>query len=403
MRLVNRSIVTIVAIGVVLAGGSLFAGDWPHFRGPNYDGVSDETGLLESWPEAGPKQVWRTKLGEGYSAVSVAGGKLYTMFSTGGDAYAVSMDAASGKERWRVRVDNAWKDGQGNGPRSTPTVDGNTVYVVSGGGKLYALATADGKELWHHDLKAEYQARIPRWGFSCSPVVDGKLLLLEVGGANKLLVAFDKKTGAEVWATGDGKPGYSTPLIIDVDGTRQALFFTGTQIYAVSPENGELHWEYPWKTSWDVNAAMPVLVAPKTVFIASGYDTGAALFKIGKNGAEEIWRTRDMKNQFSTSVLHDGYLYGFNNKILQCIDAKTGTRKWQARDLGHGSLIYADGNLIVMGESGQLALVEATPEAYREKSKFQIFKGKTWTLPTLSDGVLYVRDEHELVALDVSG
>ena len=164
-----------------------------------------------------------------------------------------------------------------------------------------------------------------------------------------------------------------------------------------------MHWKHPWKTSWDVNAAMPVLVAPKTVFIASGYDTGAALFKISKNGAEEIWRTRDMKNQFSTSVLHDGHLYGFNNKILQCIDAKTGKLKWKARDLGHGSLIYADGNLIVMGEQGQLALVEATPEAYREKSQFRMFKGKTWTMPTLADGVLYVRDEHELVALDVSG
>lgn len=388
---------------IVLAGGEVTAGDWPNFRGPNYDGISDETGLLDSWPAAGPKELWRTKLGEGYSAVSVAAGNLYTLFSTAGDTYAISLDAATGKERWRVRIDKAWKDGQGNGPRSTPTVDGNVVYVVSGHGKLYALATADGKQLWHVDLKSEYEARIPRWGFSCSPVIDGDRLLLEVGGTGALLAAFNKKTGKEIWLTEDDKPGYSTPLIIDVDGTRQALFFSGTKIYAVSPSNGALHWSYPWKTDWDVNAAMPVQVAPKTVFFASGYDTGAALFKIGKNGAEEIWKTRDMKNQFSSSVFHDGYLYGFNNKILQCVDAKTGTRKWQARDLGHGSLIYADGNLIVLGEQGQLALVEATPDGYREKSEFQLFKSKTWTAPTLSGGVLYVRDEHELVALDVSG
>ena len=171
----------------------------------------------------------------------------------------------------------------------------------------------------------------------------------------------------------------------------------------MSPEDGTVRWKKPWETNYDVNAAMPVVVAPGEVFFASGYDTGGALLKIGKNGAKEVWASRDMKNKFSTSIYHDGHLYGFNNKILVCMDVKTGTIKWRERGYDHGSLILADGHLVIMGEHGQLGLVEATPEGYREKGKFDLFRGKTWTMPVLSGGKLYLRDEKEMVALDVSG
>jgi outer membrane protein assembly factor BamB len=403
MKRFGRSMVLATAITAMLASGVALAEDWPQFRGPNQDGISGETGLLDNWPATGPKEVWRIKLGQGYSAIAVVGDTLFTMFAQGKDEFAASFDAATGKERWRVRVDSTWKDGQGDGPRSTPTVDDGVVYVVSGSGKFYALSARDGKEIWHRDLRKDYSATIPRWGFSASAVIDGDHVLLEVGGSGNLMMAFDKKTGKKIWGAASDKPGYSTPIIVDVEGERQALFFTGKAIYAVSPDDGEVRWKKAWETSWDVNAAMPVVVAPGEVFFASGYDTGGRLLKIGKNGAKEVWVSRDMKNQFSTSIYHDGHLYGFNNKILVCMDAKTGVIKWRGRGYDHGSMILADGNLIVMGEKGQLGLVEATPEAFREKGKFDLFSGKTWTMPVLSGGKLYLRDEKEMVALDVSG
>jgi outer membrane protein assembly factor BamB len=403
MKRFGRWLMLTIALCAMLTSGVALAEDWPQLRGVNQDGISGETDLLDTWPSSGPKEVWRVKLGEGYSAIAVVGDSLFTLFAEDRDEFAASFDAATGKERWRVRMDSTWKDGQGNGPRSTPTVDGDVVYVVSGGGKFYALSARDGKEVWHRDLRKEYSASIPRWGFSASPVIDGNRVLLEVGGAGNLIMAFDKKTGKEVWGTGDDKPGYSTPVIVDIEGDRQALFFTGKAIYAVSPDDGIVHWKMPWNTSWDVNAAMPVVVAPGEVFFASGYDTGGALLKITKSGAKEVWASRDMKNQFSTSIYHDGHLYGFNNKILVCMDAKTGTIKWRERGYDHGSLILADGHLVIMGEHGQLGLAEATPDGYREKGKFNLFRGKTWTMPVLSGGKLYLRDEKEMVALDVSG
>jgi hypothetical protein len=185
------------------------------------------------------------------------------------------------------------------------------------------------------------------------------------------------------------------------------IFFTGSRLVAVAPDDGKPLWDVRWKTSYDVNAATPIFIPPDRLFVASGYDTGAALFRIEGGGgtarAEELWRTRGMKNQFSSSIYKDGYLYGFDNAILKCLDAATGEERWKARGFGHGSLTYADGHLIVLGDRGDLALVEATPEAYREKGRAAVLSGKCWTVPTLAGGRLYLRNEREIVALDVAG
>jgi len=398
-----RSASTAVALGLAMALTPAAAADWPQFRGPGRDGISAETGLASDWGEQGPPVLWRTVLGEGYSGMSVADGRLVTMAGRGADELVLAFDADSGEELWRYRIGDKWRDGQGNGPRSTPTIRGNVVYAVGAHGTLAALSASDGKELWAHDLEKEYRARIPRWGMSSSPLIEGDLLLVEVGGKDALIVAFDAASGKEAWRAGDGKAGYAAPLAVTAGGTSQVLFFTGDGLVSVSPADGKILWERAWKTSWDVNAAMPVLVPPDRVFVSSGYDVGAALFRLRADGVEELWRSRGMKNQFSSSLLHDGHLYGFDNKILKCIDAGSGELRWQARDFGHGSLIYADSHLIVMGERGTLALVEASPAGYREQARLQVFDGKTWTLPTLAGGILYLRDEKELVALDVRG
>jgi len=384
------------------------AEDWPQFRGPRNDGISGEAGLSKSWPEGGPPELWRVELGEGFSGISIVGGRAFTMFAVAKDEFVVCLDASTGKEIWRSRADDKWKDRFGNGPRSTPTVAGKTVFALSARGTLVALSVEDGKRLWVKDLAEEYDAKPPRWGFSGSPLVEGRALLVDVGGKEAgSVVAFDTATGKEIWRAQEDKAGYSTPLAVTIAGKRQVVFFTGTGVVSLAPADGSLLWRMPWKTSYDVNAATPVYIAPDKIFISSGYDVGGAVIRVKSSESgfevEDTWKSREMKNKFSSSVLHGAHLYGFDESTLKCIDAGTGEMRWQARGLGHGSLFYADGHLVVLGDKGTLVLVEATPEEYREKARTQPFKGKTWTVPTLSDGRLYLRDEKEMIALDISG
>jgi outer membrane protein assembly factor BamB len=404
----QRAAPLVLALGL-LGAGAAPAADWPQFRGPNRDGVSRETGLLKSWPAGGPKVLWKVPLGEGYSHIAVANGRLFTLYSQGSQELAVALDAATGKLIWRVPIDRKYQSDMGNGPRSTPTVEGDLVYVLSGNGRLAALAAKDGRKVWEHDLPREFGARVPGWGASTSPLIEGNLLLVDVGGRNgKSLAAFDKKTGKVVWTSQNDIAGYSAPIAVTVGAVRQVIFFTGTSVVSVSPKDGRLFWRVPWRTDWDVNAATPIFVPPDKVFISSGYGVGSALFQIkaagGRATAEEVWRSRGMKNQFSSSVLHNGTIYGFDDSTFKAIDAATGKERWKQRGFAHGSLILADGHLIVLSERGcDLALVEATPQAYREKGRTEVLSGKCWTAPTLANGRLYLRNEGELVALDWSG
>lgn len=397
-----------LALALCLLAGTALAADWPQFRGPHRDGVSRETGLLKNWPAGGPKVLWKVPLGEGYSHLAVSKGRLFTLYGAGNTDFAAAYDAATGKQIWRAPLGPKYTDGQGNGPRSTPTVDGGMVYTLTATGRLSALNAADGKKVWEHDLRAKFGAEPPQWGISTSPLVEGNLLLVDAGGSGgKSLVAFDKKTGKAVWTSQNELAGYSAPIAITVGGVRQVVFFTGRAVLAVSPKDGKLLWRVSWKTDYDVNAAAPIFVPPDKLYVSSGYGVGAALFQIkvteGRVGAEEVWKSRRMKNQFSSSVLHNGHIYGFDDSVLKCIVAATGEEKWKESGFGHGSLILADGHLIVLSERGKLVLVEATPAGYREKGSNQILSGKCWTAPTLADGRLYLRNEETMLALDWTG
>ena len=381
---------------------------WPSYRGPGLDGISSQTGLLKTWPEAGPKVLWKTPLGDGYSGITIAGKHVYTMYSTADGEFVACFNVADGVELWRVRLDDNRPDQFGDGPRSTPTLDGDTVYALGARGILMAVKADTGATIWSKDLKAEFNAQVPRWGVSTSPLVEGDLVLVNAGGKpDGSLVALDKKTGATRWKAYSDKPGYSTPLPVDIQGVRQVLFFTGSSLVSVTPVDGKVLWSVPWKTSYHINAAMPVLVAPDKVFVSSSYDTGAAVYQIKKSGdtwsTAEVWKSNVMKNHFNSSILHDGYLYGFDDKTLKCINALTGEESWGHRGFAKGSLLLADGHLLVFSEEGLLALVEATPSAYKEKARAQILEGRTWTMPSLADGTLYLRNQKEMVALDITG
>ena len=417
-------IICVLLYGVVSIVG---AADWPQWRGPNRNGISEETGLLKEWADSGPQVLWKVPLGEGFSGISVVGGRIYTMFSEADDEFVVCLNASNGEEVWRFRSDSNYHESQGgNGPRATPTIDGELLFTVTAQGKLYALNTENGEKVWSHDLQEEFGSKIPRWGGCTSPLVEGDLLLVEVGGKDgESIVAFDKTNGDVVWSSHTDILGYSSPIAVTIGGIRQLIVFTGTQLVSVSPENGNLYWTYPWQTEYDVNAATPVFIAPDKIFISSGYGKGAAVVRVrvmmsaesttgeGEGGmshrdrvemtVEEIWKNQDMKNHFATSVLHDDYLYGFDNAILKCIDANTGMEKWKTRGFGKGTLMLADEHLIILSDRGKLGLAEATPSAYNEVASAEVLSGLCWTVPTLANGRLYARNENEMVCLDMTG
>ena len=378
--------------------------EWAQWRGPNRDGISSETGFLKNWSPEGPKVLWHIPLGDGYSGISIAQGKVYTMFAEGDDEFVICLNASDGVEVWRFRSGTKFTEQRGDGPRSMPTVHGDSVFALGTEGKLYALDAHDGTKLWSHNFVEEFDSKIPTWGFSSSPLIEGDLLIAEAGGKDeKAIVAFDKKSGDVVWANHTDEVGYSSPIPIDFGEVRQIIFLTSKTLLSVAPENGQIYWKYSWPEG--INIATPIFVPDDKIFISASYDKGAVLLKMivdgDKIGIEEVWKSRVMKNHFNSSVLQGDYLYGFDNAILTCIEANTGEEQWQHRGFEKGSLLLADGHLIILGEGGKLALAEVSPNKYIEKARFQLFDDKCWTVPTLAGGKLYLRNQKEMVCLDL--
>ena len=229
-------------------GGVLGAdADWPQWRGPNRDGISSETGFIKNWPKAGPEVLWHIPLGDGYSGISIAQGKAYTMFAEGNDEFVICLDTSDGKEIWRFRSGGKFTEQRGDGPRSMPTVDGDSVFALGAEGKLYALDARSGTKIWSHNFVEEFGSSIPTWGFSSSPIIEGKLVIVEAGGKDeRAIVAFDKESGDVVWATHTDAVGYSSPISIEFGGVRQIIFLTSKTLVSVAPENGQVYWKYSW-------------------------------------------------------------------------------------------------------------------------------------------------------------
>ncbi len=381
-------------------------GQWPQWRGPNRDGVSVETGLLTSWPAGGPKLVWKAKSGEGYSSLAIDAGRVFTLLQDGEDETVVCWDADTGTERWRFRYPCKYLNDYGSGPRSTPTMDGDLVYTVGGTGIFHCLKAATGEKVWRHDLLEQFQAENLQWGVSFSPLIEGDLVLTNPGGTNdSSLVAFDKRSGQLVWKGQNDQAGYSSPIAITAAGVRQIIFFTETGLVSVSPKDGSVYWRFPWETSYGCNIATPIS-AGDYLFISSGYGRGCALVKIVADGdgslqAKRVYENNLMCNHFSSSVLYQDHLYGFNEGTLTCMELRTGKVVWKERGFKKGSPLIADGHLIILGESGQLALAEATPQGYREKASYRVSRNKCWTVPALANGKLYIRDEEQVLCLDL--
>ena len=396
----------LLTIAIVLCFSPARA-DWPQWLGPDRTGISTETEFLKTWPTNGPEVLWKKNLGKGFSGISVADGRVFTMFAEGDDEFVVCLNEESGDEIWRFRTGGMFEEWQGgDGPRSQPTVDGERIYVLGAEGRLYALKAANGDTIWTVDLVDGLGGRFPRFGFSTSPLVEGDFLFLEAATRNGTFLALRRKDGKVAWASQNDVASYSSPIALDLAGARQVVYFSGDAVVGLSPVDGSLFWRFPWKTSYDLNIATPIFVPPDQIFISSGYDHGAALLRIESDGdgfsATRVWESRRMKNHFGTSVLVGDYIYGFDNAILKCIEARTGKEQWKHRGYGKGALIYADGHLVLLSDNGRLALAQATPDGFREKAGVNVLDGRSWTMPTLANGRVFVRDMRKIVCLDLS-
>jgi outer membrane protein assembly factor BamB len=397
-----------VAAATVLSIGVLHAADWPQWQGADRTRISKETGLLKQWPANGPAVVWQaTGLGNGYGSMAVAGERVFVQGTRGGNSIVVALNRADGKEVWSKALGRSTNDDRGPGPRGTPTVDGDRLYVLTESGDLACLKT-DGTAVWQRNILREFGGRQLQWLISESPLVDGAHLIVSPGGPGAGVVKLDKLTGKTVWQTSDlsDPAGYSSAIVADVQGVRTYLTFTAAAGVGIRASDGKVMFRYDRAANRVANITTPVFFENK-VFFTSAYDTGGGLVSLsaqnGSVSASEVYFTREMKNHHGGVVLTGGYLYGFDDSILTCIEFATGKRMWRDRSVGKGSVILADGDLYIQSENNVVGLASATASGYQEKGRFTIpDKGlPSWAHPVVSGGRLYVRNQDSVMTYDI--
>ena len=403
-----RRLLALVSLTLLLALPS--GAEWPQFRGPERSGVSHETGLADSWPEGGPPVVWSfPEAGDGYGSVAVSDGRVHLLGTRGDRALAWALDEETGRRLWEVDLGERLIQDKGDGPRSTPTVVGDDVYVLTGRGLLASLDAASGDERWTVDLLDRFGASRPRWGVSESPLVDGDVLYVMPGGREGSVVALERATGRTLWTSGQltDRASYSSLLAVDLGGRRTLLGFTQSAGVGLDAGDGELLWRYEAPANATANAATPVY-GDGIVFYTSSYGVGGGALRLtptaGRVEAEEIFFASNLQNHHGGVVLWEGHLYGFFGPALGCVELATGEIKWRARSVGKGSVVVADGKLFMLGEKHRAGLALATPEGYTELGRFEIEdRGlPSWANPAVSGGRLYLRNRGELVAYDVA-
>ena len=407
IRLLSLSI---VALGLFAGLAKPSAGDWTRWRGPDLNGVSSETDWLVKWPDDGPKRLWKAKVGTGFSSLSVANGKVYTLGNSGrgkGEEKdtVFCFDAATGKAIWshayEAKLDPKYYAG---GPSGTPTVDGDRVFTLGKRGQLICFGAADGHVVWQKNVATETKGKRPTWGFAGSPLVIGGTVFVNVGSHG---TALDKKTGKILWSTGRDSASYSSIVPHVRDGRQELVMFAYKAVVAVDPKTGSTLWSYPWETKYDTNAADPILIGDK-VFISSGYDRGCALLQINGDKVAKLWENKNMRNHFNPCVLIDGHLYGFDGNTgratLKCIELATGKVQWEEKSFGGFGALQAIGKkLLIISNQGELIVAEANDGEFTETSRAQVTGPKCWTTPVLANGRIYCRNSRgDLTCLDVS-
>ncbi len=389
----------------------LLAADWPQLRGPKRDGISTETGLITTLEAKGPPVLWSHQVGEGYAAPAIAGDRLIIFHRVGNEDLVECLDPATGKNRWSFRYPTNYEDplGKGDGPRATPVIVGERVLTLAANGHFHCLDLKSGKKLWERKLLDDYTVNPSYFGVGTTPLVEGKLILLNVGGEGAGLVALDLDSGKEKWRATEDDASYSSPIAATIDGVRQVYFFTRTGVVGVAPETGQVRFSKRWRARIDasVNAAMPVLLDGQYLFVSASYGVGALVLKLSHQGASEVWKsTNALSCHFGTPVVVGEQLYGFEGRqeagaSLRCIDWKTGQVRWTEPGFGCGDVLAVGKQLFVLSESGELVLVAANPNRYQELGRAGVLDSFRSHL-ALSQGRLFARDSRKLVAWKVS-
>jgi outer membrane protein assembly factor BamB len=351
---------------------------------------------------------WRTTgAGNGYSSFSTSAGRLYTLGARSGNEYVMAFDRASGKKLWETLNGRRYENDRGDGPRSTPTVDGDRLYVLGGSGDLTCLENATGRKIWSINLVQKFGGVNPYWGYSESPLIVGDRLIVNAGGRRASIVAVSKADGSTLWQQHNDGAGYSSPVLLRTGSLNQVIFFTESHTLAVDPRDGRLLWSYNKANNGTANVATPIVRGTR-VFVSSDYGTGAALLEVRAAGnlatANEVYFTRDMRNHHASSVLVGDHLYGFSSSILTALNFDTGQMAWRDRSVGKGSVIFADNRLYLYSEDGVAGLAEANPAGYREHGRFtpgQQSGSPTWSHPIIAGGLLILRDQDTVHAYSV--
>jgi outer membrane protein assembly factor BamB len=392
---------------VVAFGGQLIADDWTQWRGNNRDGKSAETGLLDSWPAGGPALLWQANdLGGGYSTPSSADGVLYMIVNDGSDEESVlALSLEDGEKLWSTKI-GAVGENQGPqypGSRSTPTIDGDSLYALGSDGDLACLSLDGGGIRWTKDLRSEFGGNPGKWAYSESPLVDGDKLICSPGGADATVVALDKASGSVVWKTPLAEAddaSFSSPIAATIDGVNQYILFLSKGVVGLNAETGDLLWRYSKTSDRDANIQTPVTSGSFVYTAASRVGGGLVKVAGSKSEPTEVYFAKTMPSGIGGSILVDGYLYGSAGSTVMCIDYESGETQWQDRSIGASSLCYADGKIFLHSDDDNtVAMIAATAEEYRELGKFtppnppqRVGRAKAWTYPIIVDGKLVIRD-----------
>lgn len=384
---------------------------WPRFRGPANTDHSPDTGLLKSWPKGGPKRLWlHEKAGMGYSGFSVLGDRLFTMGTRSGSTILLCLDAATGKKVWSTKVGKIYKNDWGDGPRSTPTIDGDLVYAIGGQGDILCVQHKNGKKVWSRAMN-KFGGKTPYWGYSESILIDGDQAVCAPGGSKGALVALNKKTGKTIWQSKglSGKAEYSSVVAAEINQTRQYIRLLQKTVAGVDASSGKVLWTYEWPGR---TAVIPTpIVDGNKIYITSGYNAGCMLIEVGADEVKLLWQNKVMQNHHGGVVRIGDYLYGHANTGWVCQSWEDGSSVWRERKaLKKGAVHYADGMLYCLEErSGVVALVEATSEGFKEASRFTLSpqaknrarRGAIWVHPVVLDGRLFLRDQEYIYCYDV--
>lgn len=383
-------------------------GKWLGFRGPGQKNSSAEEIKIPSEI----KKIWKRTLTGGYSSLTIEDGLMFTLSKRGDSEIVIALDIQSGEKRWEFAYpvvygklfpkDSGVFSRAPSGPRSTPVIDGEHLFTIGTAGTLHCLEKKTGKKVWSQELASYPGVKIPLFGYSGSPLVwQGKVFVQTGSEQGEALLALDAATGAKAWAVESDPYSYSTAQVLEIENQTQILFFSGSGLVALDPQNGQVKWRHPWTTQENQNTATPLILGDR-IFISSGYSTGGSLLQVfAEKEPEVIWKSKALSSHFHAAVVADGFAYGFTDQRLRCINLETGKIAWDKPGLGYGSVLLAGKTLVILTGRGELIFAAADSEEYREMSRTTVFETAAWTAPVLLDGILYLRDEWEVSAIDV--